>query len=62
LAVWRTKPPRTSPVFEKINLERLKECAEMNESAKKMIVRSKKLTEEAQDLIDYIHKQRLKTS
>ncbi len=58
MAVQKTKPPKASPVFEKIYLERLKECAETNESAKKTIALSKKLKEEAQELIDNIHKQR----
>jgi hypothetical protein len=58
MRVRRTKPQKASPVLEKLNLERLRECGETNASARKTIETSKKLTEEAQVLVDSIHKRR----
>jgi predicted metal-dependent hydrolase len=61
MAVRKTKSPHASSVFEKINRERLAECAQTIKSARKTIETSKKLTEEAQVLLESIHKQRPRT-
>jgi len=41
MRVRRTKPRKASPVLEKLNLERLRECGETNASARKTIETSK---------------------
>ena len=42
-------------MFEKMNLERLKHCAETAASAKRAINTSKKLMGEAQELIEQVN-------
>lgn len=56
----RNKSSKASPVFEKINLDRLKHCEETANSAKRTIETSKRLTERARQLIETIHKDRPK--
>jgi hypothetical protein len=60
VAVHRTKPPKSSPTFEKLNLDRLKQCEETPESARRNIETSKRLAEESRELLENIHKQRQK--
>ena len=47
-----------SPMFETLNLERLKKCGETTESAKRLIGDSKKLTRESQELIEKLRHKR----
>ena len=58
--VRRIKPPKASPTFEKINRDRLKQCAEAVESAKRAVEDSKKIAEQSRELLESIHKQRRK--
>jgi len=58
MAVQKIKPPLTSPLFEKIQRDRLQRCAETAQSAKKAVERSKQLTEEARELIERIQRHR----
>jgi hypothetical protein len=62
VAVRRSKPVKASPTFDKINLERLKQCAETTDSAKRAINTSKRLTEQSRQLLKTIHKDRSKAS
>jgi hypothetical protein len=56
----RSKPLKASPVFEKLNQERLTECRKTVQSARQAIEASKKLTEEAQELIRNLRSKRRK--
>ena len=58
MSVRRVKPAHASPVFEKIQLERLKRCEETTQSARKAVEKSKELTQEARELIERIHRLR----
>jgi len=60
VVVHKSKPPKSSPTFEKINQERLKKCAETAKSARSTIETSKRLTEAARELIENLHKHRKK--
>jgi hypothetical protein len=37
VVVRKTKPPQASPTFEKMNLDRMKQCADTAEYAKQVI-------------------------
>ena len=54
MSVHKFKPRMYSPTFEKPNQELLKECRETTASAKRAIAASKKLTEEAPELIEQV--------
>jgi hypothetical protein len=58
MAVHKAKPRKTSPTFEKANLERLKKSSEVTESAKRLVDESKKLAHESQELIESLRKKR----
>jgi hypothetical protein len=60
VVVHKSKPPKSSPTFEKMNQERLKKCAETAESARIAIETSKRLTEASRELVDNIHEHRKK--
>lgn len=62
MAAPRGKAQKASPLFEKMNLERLKHCAETAESSKRAINTSKKLMGEAQSLVEQVHKKRREAS
>jgi hypothetical protein len=49
-------------MFEKLNQERLKDCAKTAESARQAIATSKKLTQEATELISQVRAKRRKAS
>jgi hypothetical protein len=51
VALQRTKPPQTSPTFEKLNLERLSESRDVNDSAKKTVEQSRKIIDQSKELI-----------
>lgn len=62
MPVHRIKPPQASPTFEKINRDRLKQCAETVESAKRAVEDSKKIAERSRELLETVKKQRRKAS
>lgn len=62
MKVRRTKPPKASPTFERINEELRKECAETTESAKRIIEASKRLTDESHHLIEQVQRHKRKAS
>lgn len=61
MAVRKSKPPKSSPIFERINLERLDHCKETTQSAQRTIETSKKITEESRELLETIRKHRRKS-
>jgi hypothetical protein len=52
----RIKTPLESPVFERMNRERLKRCEETAEAAKQTIATSKRLTQQARELIENLNR------
>jgi hypothetical protein len=58
IPVVKLKPEKLSPLFERMNLDRLKNCAETAASAKQVIARSQKLTDRARDLVQYLKAKR----
>lgn len=58
MPIQKSKSPRMSPIFEKLNLERLKKCSEAAVSAKRLIGESKKLTQESQELVEKLQRKR----
>jgi hypothetical protein len=58
VAVHKSKPRNTSPVFEKANLDRLKKCSATAESAKRLIEESKRLAQKSHELTQQLHKKR----
>ena len=62
MVVHKTKPPKVSPIFEKMNIERMKECVETTESAKRTVEISKKLTEQARELVENLREKKRRAS
>lgn len=60
VAATRIKSSKISPTFEKMNLERLKQCEETTNSAKRTVEESRRLTQRARELIDSLRKDRTK--
>lgn len=56
MAVLKSKSRESSPVFEKLNRERLKHCSDTAASAREAIATSRKLTQESRELINYVKK------
>lgn len=61
IATHKLKPSGMSPTFEKLNLERLERCFQTTESAKRLILESKRLTQESHELIEKLHTKRKAT-
>jgi hypothetical protein len=62
VVVRKTKPPQASPTFEKMNLDRMKQCADTAESAKQVIETSKRLADHARELMDSIQQKKRRAS
>ena len=56
------KPQKTSPTFEKLNRELLRECAKTTESSKRVIEVSKKLAEETNNLLERLRATRYRAN
>jgi hypothetical protein len=56
------KPVQWSPVFERINLERLQRSKENTDSAQRAVVRARRLVKETQELIERVQQRRRKAS
>lgn len=61
MAIRKFKSSCVPPTFEKLNLERLKNCSKTTESAKRLIGESKKLARESQELVEKLRKKRKTT-
>lgn len=60
MAVRKTKLTVASPIFEKLNQQRLQECGKTVESVRRTIEASKRLTEQAHELIRSLQSKRKK--
>jgi hypothetical protein len=61
MAIRKFKSSRISPIFERLNLERLRKCSQTTEWARRLIVESKQLTQESQELVEKLRKKRKAT-
>ena len=61
MAICKFKSSGMSPIFERLNLERLQRCFQTTESAKRLIDESKKLARESQELVEKLRKKRKTT-
>lgn len=52
MSVSKFKHPKYSPTFEKLNQERLEECAKATETARQTVKTSRELTKRAEELIE----------
>jgi len=57
----KAKPPLSSPTFEKLNLERLKQSQQASETAKRAVDQSARLVDESKELIRQIRATRRKS-
>lgn len=51
VSVSKSKHPKYSPTFEKLNQERLQQCAKTTEAARQTVETSRELTKRAEELI-----------
>lgn len=58
--VPKIKPPLSSPTYEKINLERLKQSQETTDAAKRAVGKSVQLVDQSKELIRQLHKTKRK--
>ncbi len=58
MVLRKTKPPKTSPTFEKMNIDRMRQCVEITESAKRTVETSRILTEQARELVENLREKK----
>jgi hypothetical protein len=59
MAVRKIKPPKHSPTFEQANIERLKRASATVDLAKRTIEKSKRLAEEADEIISKLRQRKV---
>jgi ferritin-like metal-binding protein YciE len=62
VAVRKLKPAQSSPTFEKMNIERIKQCVEATQTAKRIVNASKKLTAQSQELLESVRRNKRRAS
>ena len=56
--VHKHKGPAESPVFEKLNQERLRDSREANDTARRTVEDARRLLDQSKELIERLHQKR----